>query len=202
MISVKNLNISFKDKVIFDKFNIDFNNNEIYSIIGKSGSGKSTLLRVMAGLLKPNKGYVRYNNEIVEGPTKNIFMMHQNYVNFPWKNCLDNILFPIKINRKITNEDIEVAKNILYKMGLEKCEKMYPHELSGGMKQRLALARILISKPDVILMDEPLSALDPDTRKDMQNMILDIQRSISNMIIMVTHDHNEAYKMSKNVINL
>lgn len=202
MIKVNNLQIKFDKKVLFDGYSKTFADNKIYAILGASGCGKSTLLRCIAGLLKPQGGEIICNDKQVDKPIKDIFMMHQTYTNFPWKNCLENVLFPLKIQNKLTEENKKEVIEILKQVGLEGNEDKYPHELSGGMKQRLALARVLITKPPVILMDEPLSALDQRTRSLMQNLVLDMHNQTKNIIIMVTHDHDEAKKMSDEIINL
>lgn len=199
---IEGLTVKFKDRTIFENWNSTFEDNKIYAILGASGCGKSTLLRTIAGLLKPNEGTVSYNDKRITKPIDQIFMMHQAYTNFPWKNCLENVLFPIKLKRKVTPEDIAFAKEMINRVGLNECEEKYPDELSGGMKQRLALARVLVSKPPVILMDEPLSALDDKTRESMQKLILDLHEETSNTIIMVTHNQEEAHKMGDFILNL
>jgi NitT/TauT family transport system ATP-binding protein len=196
MIELKNVYLRFEEKTIFNGYNYTFENNKIYTIMGKSGCGKTTLLRIIAGLLPPTKGEVIYNNEKVKKQNKNIFMMHQAHVNFPWKTCLDNVLFPIKLQQKVTPEHVQQAITMLEKVDLKGCEKLYPHELSGGMNQRLALARVLVTKPKVILMDEPLSALDFNLRTGMQDLILQLHKETQNTIILVTHDADEGQRLA------
>lgn len=202
MIKVDNITVKFDNKIVFDSYSNTFEDNKIIGILGSSGCGKSTLLRTIAGLITPSKGQIIFNNSKIKKPNPEIFMMHQTYSNFPWKNCLKNVLFPIQIQEKITSKHEEEAKKILEKVGLEDYIYKYPHELSGGMKQRLALARILMSKPKVVLMDEPLSALDPKTRNDMQNLVLQMHYETKNTIIMVTRDPDEAKKMCDIIIKL
>jgi NitT/TauT family transport system ATP-binding protein len=165
--------------------------------MGKSGMGKTTLLRLMAGLLLPDSGSVMYGFDKLKKPVPDIFMMHQNYANFPWKTCLENVVLPIKLRTKVTNEKKGNAIEILRGVGLGEYINRYPYELSGGMNQRLALARTLIMRPKVLLMDEPLSALDGNTRAEMQNMIKKFQAESGSLIIMVTHDRHEAEVMAE-----
>lgn len=202
MIEVKDLNVSFGNNKVLCNMNLEFKENKIYAILGRSGVGKSTLLRVIAGLLKPSSGEALYKNKKITKPNENIFMMHQNYTNFPWKNCIENVLFPIKLKRKATKEDYLEAKNLLIKVGLGEHIEKYPEQLSGGMKQRLSLARVLMSKPKVILVDEPLSALDDKTREDMQSIIVKLQKETKSTIIMITHSSNDANKMADYIIQL
>ena len=129
-------------------------------------------------------------------------MMHQNYTSFDWLKCLDNVLIAKKVKGKITKEDIDKAKEMLSLVGLEGNENKFPKQLSGGMRQRLALARTLFTNPDIILMDEPLSALDNDTRTLMQDIIIQKHNQTRNTIIMVTHSEKEAEKMCDVIINL
>ena len=201
MITINNLSLAFDNKIIFDNYSYTFELGKIYCIQGQSGCGKTTLLRVINGLLPPDKGSVLYNN-IPVTKQKQIFMMHQSYCNFPWKTALENVLLPLKIQNKITPAHISMAKLMLNSVELYQCENMYPYEFSGGMNQRLALARVLITQPKVILMDEPLSALDPFTRTAMQDLIIQLHRLTQNTIIMVTHDPNEAQRMADIFINL
>lgn len=202
MIQVDNLSVSFGSNKILNDLNINFESNKIYCILGKSGTGKTTLLRSIAGLLKPSEGKVLYEGKQITKPIKNIFMMHQNYTNFQWKNCMENVLFPIKLNRKATNEDYIEATKLLVGVGLGDHVKKYPEQLSGGQKQRLSLARVLMSKPEVILMDEPLSALDDKTREEMQDLIMSFQKETKSTIIMITHSKSDADKMADHIIQL
>lgn len=202
MISVNSISIKFDKKVIFNNYSRVFEDNKIYCILGKSGCGKTTLLRIIAGLLEPDSGSVTYNDKKIEKQMPEIFMMHQHYANFPWKTCLENVLFPIALKQKVTEEHRKQAIEMLMQVGLGECVKMYPYELSGGMKQRLSLARVLMTRPPVILMDEPMSALDDKTRERMQNFILNLHRETQNTIIMITHDVDEARKMGDVLISL
>ena len=213
MIECKDLTFKYGNNVIFKNLNLQFKDNTITSIMGPSGKGKTTLLRCIAGLNNPSSGFVVYEDSdfnpfdeenyetIITEPDSRIFMMHQHYSNFPWKNCLDNVLFPLKLNNEITKNDIEIAKQLLNEVGLTDYTK-YPGELSGGMNQRLAFARTLIMKPKVLLMDEPMSALDEDTRKVMQELLLKMHKKTKNIIILVTHSLKEAQYLSDKIVNL
>jgi ABC-type nitrate/sulfonate/bicarbonate transport system ATPase subunit len=203
VLKVENLIMRFGTKVIFDNYNFDFEEGKFYCIMGKSGCGKSTLLRILAGLQKPTSGTITYRGESVHRSMKDLFMMHQSYACFPWKTVLQNVLVPLKINDgKISSQEKEAAKQILIDVGLPNSEELYPYQLSGGMKQRVALARVLVTKPKIILMDEPLSALDPTTRCQMQDLVLKIHKETNNTIILVTHDPAEAEKLQDIRINL
>lgn len=189
-------------KPLLKDFDAQFD-NKIYGILGQSGCGKTTLLRTIAGLTKPLFGEVLINNKKVDKPYKNdVFMMHQNYTSFDWKTCLGNVLVAQDIKGNITEKDIEMAKEMLDKVHLLEHMDKYPKQLSGGMRQRLALARTLFMKPKILLMDEPLSALDNATRVDMQNLIMNMHNEINNTIIMVTHSQEEATRMCDEIITL
>jgi ABC-type nitrate/sulfonate/bicarbonate transport system ATPase subunit len=197
MLCLKDVNLSFGEKQVLTNFSYSFEDNKIYVITGPSGCGKSTLLRLACGLLSPTSGSITYGDgTIVNKADKEIFMMHQHYTNFPWKSVIDNVLFPIRLHTIVTEVHKQEAIAMLSKVGLEQSADLYPHELSGGMKQRVALARTLMMKPNMLLMDEPLSALDPKMRLQMQNLIIDLHKETSNTIIMVTHDEDEAIKLA------
>jgi len=202
MIKVENLCAGYsKDKPILKNFSYTFE-PKIYGILGSSGCGKTTLLRTIAGLLKPLSGQVIIDGKIVSRANKNnVYMMHQNYTSFDWRNCLDNILIAKEVKGRITQDDIEKAQEMLNRVGLSGKEKMYPRQLSGGQRQRLALARTLFMNPDIILMDEPLSALDQKTREVMQDLIIQKHKESRNTIIMVTHSREEARKMCDVIID-
>ena len=203
MIELHNLTPGYsRDKPLLKNYSANFD-KKIYGILGESGCGKTTLLRTIAGLMKPLNGEVIIDGKpVTKASQNNVFMMHQNYTSFDWMTCLQNVLLPMKIKRAITKEDVENAKDFLGHVGLNGYENKYPKQLSGGQRQRLALARTLFAKPEIILMDEPLSALDPQTRSLMQDLVMKQHRKENNTVIIVTHSLSEAEKMCDLVINL
>lgn len=203
MIEIKNLYTGYsRDKPLLKDFSYTFE-SKIYGVLGQSGCGKTTLLRTIAGLMKPLSGGIIVNGEVITKASKNnIYMMHQNYTSFDWLRCLDNVLIAKKAKGRINGEDINRAKQILSLVGLEGNEDKFPKQLSGGMRQRLALARTLFMSPEIILMDEPLSALDINTREIMQDLIIQKHKETNNTIIMVTHSKEEAKKMCDVIIEL
>lgn len=197
MIKVENVSIGYNSLAIRKNLQYTFVEDTIYGILGESGVGKSTFLKTLAGLLKPISGSIESSYS-----KKEIYMMHQSYTCFDWLNCLDNILITERVKyHRITEELKQKARDYLKAVGLEGYEDKYPTQLSGGQRQRLALARTLFTSPKVILMDEPLSALDEETRRSMQDLILDIHKETHNMIIMITHSKAEAEKMCDEIIN-
>lgn len=191
-----------RDKPLLDKFTYSFDEG-IYGILGESGCGKTTLLRTIAGLMKPLEGEINIDGQPVKKANKNnVYMLHQNYTSFDWMTCLNNVLISKKIKGKTNREDIDRAKIMLERVGLKGSNDKLPKQLSGGQRQRLALARTLFTKPEIILMDEPLSALDEKTRNDMQNLIIEMHKETGNTVIMVTHSKHEAEKMCNVIINL
>lgn len=194
MMTLNNLVIGY-DRPLMKPLNMKFEDGKIYGILGKSGCGKSSLLRTIARMNKPISGQVINDNK------HQIYMMHQRYTNFDWLSCLDNVLIAER-NRRKRKELTQDAINVLNKVGLGDYLERYPKELSGGMQQRLSLARVLFVKPSILLMDEPLSALDDSTRARMQQLIMDIHKETKNTIIMVTHSVEEAEKMCDQIIRL
>lgn len=186
MIQLRNLAVGYdKHNPVLTDLNYKFD-KKIYGIVGQSGVGKTTTLKTIAKLIPPLNGY------IIVPEREHVYMMHQHYTCFDWLDCLDNILIAKKIiSKKITDDDYKNAFEALDKVGLQKNRSQYPSELSGGMRQRLALARTIFVKPDVILMDEPLSALDKELRREMQNLILNLHKETNNTIIMVTHSQED-----------
>lgn len=203
MIVLNNLTTGYsKSTPLLKNFNYQFE-NKVYGILGESGCGKTTLLRTIAGLTKPLSGEVILDGVRVTKPNKNdIYMLHQNYTSFDWLSCLDNILIAKRVKGNITDGDVESAMRMLEMVRLREHADKYPRQLSGGMRQRLALARTLFTSPSTILMDEPLSALDSETREDMQNLILDTHKRTNNTIIMITHSIEEAKKMCDTIIKI
>lgn len=190
-----------RDKPLLKKFNYTFE-NKMYGILGESGCGKTTLLRTIAGLMKPLSGTIYVDeSRITRASKNNIYMLHQNYTSFNWMKCIENILIAKKIKGRINEEDISDAKRMLNMVGLSGNEDKYPQQLSGGQRQRLALARTLFMNPPILLMDEPLSALDMKTRLLMQDLIIGMHKRTNNTVIMVTHSEEEANRMCDVIIN-
>lgn len=202
MITLINISTGYsRDKPLLKKFNYEFQ-NKIYGILGESGCGKTTFLRTVAGLMKPIEGSIKVDGKELQKASKNdIYMMHQNYTCFDWMNCSENILIAKRIKRKINDSDYAKAENMLKKVGLLEHKNKFPQQLSGGQRQRLSLARTLFVEPQIVLMDEPLSALDEKTRSDMQQLIIEMHKRTNNTIIMVTHSKEEAEKMCDLIIN-
>lgn len=176
-------------------------NEEFISLVGPSGSGKSTILRLIAGLIGPTMGSVSLDGKKVEGPSQERGMVFQSVTLFPWLTVRENVGFGPK--GKVEKETLKKRVDELVKMaGLESFKDSYPHELSGGMAQRVALIRTMINNPPVFLLDEPFGALDAFTRMNMQDELLDMWNDSKNTMIMVTHDIDEAIYMSTRVITL
>ena len=194
MIILNELVIGY-NKPLMAPLNMEFEDGKIYGILGKSGCGKSTLLKTIARIVRPLSGSVRVDNG------HNVYMMHQRYTNFNWLTCLNNVLIAER-NKSKRKELVHVAEQILIRVGLGEYMDRYPTELSGGMQQRLALARVLFVRPHYLLMDEPLSALDDVTRMKMQQFILDVHKETNGTIIMVTHSEAEAKKMCNKIIKV
>lgn len=203
MLQTKDLFIGYKNNCIMKDLNYQFD-NKIYGILGASGLGKTTLLKTLAGLIKPIAGEVILDgNRIINANKNGIYMMHQSYTCFNWLRVDENVYIARKIQkRNLTQEDIDEGLKLLEKVGLGNQLEQYPQQLSGGMRQRLALARTLYANPKVILMDEPLSALDQKTRKSMQDLLMDYQKANKSTIIMVTHSKEEAKRMCDQIIEL
>lgn len=177
----------------------EMHKGEFVSLVGTSGCGKSTILRMIAGLIAPTTGEITLNGRPIKGPGPDIGMVFQKPTLYPWLTVEDNISFSLRMQHKYKGREDEVNRMIEV-IGLEKFKKDYPGQLSGGMAQRVALARAMINKPGILLMDEPLGALDAFTRMNMQNEILDMWKLNKQLVVMVTHDIDEAVYMSSRVI--
>lgn len=179
--------------------NLEFNPGEFVSIVGPSGCGKSTMLRTIAGLQKPTEGKVFLDGEEINKPSYERGFVFQDPNLFPWLNVYDNVATGLKA-RKLFKERKEDVQKYIDLVGLKGFEKAYPHALSGGMAQRAAIARALVNQPKVLLLDEPLGALDAFTRMYMQDEILRIWNERKNTMILVTHDVDEAVYLSDRII--
>lgn len=200
MIQLNDLSVGYNGVPVLTGIDQAFEDGAIYGILAKSGAGKTTLLRTIAGLLKPVSGQVVIDGAAYRNSDKNpVYMMHQRYSNFGWLTCLQNVLIAQRDKRR---RDEGRALRALSDVGLSAYSDRWPAQLSGGMQQRLALARTLYVQPRYLLMDEPLSALDDVTREAMQELILSVHRETNGTILMVTHSLSEAEKMCDFIIKL
>ncbi len=173
---------------------------EFVSVVGPSGCGKSTLMMLVSGLIKPSAGRVMVNNEVVARPRSGVGIVFQRDVLLEWRSVLDNVLLPLDFKHLGRAAFIDKARNLLRQVGLEGFEAKYPSELSGGMRQRVAICRALVQEPGLLLMDEPFGALDALTREQMN---VDLQRMWSlagNTVVFITHSIEEAVFLSDRVL--
>lgn len=182
-----------------EDINFSIRENEFVSIVGPSGCGKSTILRLIAGLIVPTTGNIYLDGEEITGPSSRRGMVFQKSTLFPWLSVKDNVGFSAKLKSEEKVDD-KTIDQMLEKVGLLDFKNSYPSNLSGGMAQRISLIRTMVNKPEVLLLDEPLGALDAFTRMNMQDEILKLWNEEKNMTIMVTHDVDEAVYMSTKVI--
>lgn len=197
--SFKNPNPAEGNIVALNGFTLDIEPGSFISLIGPSGCGKSTLLRLIGGLDKPDAGEILIDNEKIMKPGSDRGFAFQGSNLFPWLTVEKNIAFGLKA-RNIYKEKKEDVKEYIKLVGLEGFEKSYHHQLSGGMCQRASLARALVGHPKVLLLDEPLGALDAFTRMNLQDEILNIWKKHNMTMVMVTHDVDEAVYMSDKVV--
>ncbi|HDZ7548508.1 TPA: ABC transporter ATP-binding protein [Staphylococcus aureus] len=197
MIKIQQLQHHFGSHKVIHNFNLDISKGEIVTFIGKSGCGKSTLLNVIGGFIHPSSGRVIIDNEIKQQPSPDCLMLFQHHNLLPWKTINDNIR--IGFQQKISDEEINAQLKLV---DLEDREKHFPEQLSGGMKQRVALCRAHVHKPNVILMDEPLGALDAFTRYKLQDQLVQLKHKTQSTIILVTHDIDEAIYLSDRIVLL
>ncbi|MCR1954774.1 ABC transporter ATP-binding protein SaoA [Clostridioides mangenotii] len=203
-LDVKNISKSFinnkKHVEVFKNINLEVDQGEFICLLGPSGCGKTTLLTIIGGFQKPDSGEIWVNENKVTKPGIDRAFIFQNYALFPWKSVRDNVLYPMK-QQKISREEREKKLAELIEMAdLKGKESMYPHQLSGGMKQRVAVIRALACNPEVLLMDEPLGAVDLKMRQNLQEELEKIWSSNKITAVMVTHDVDEAVYMSDRVI--
>ena len=204
-IEAKNVNLIFTPPnrmpvTALKDFNVSVEEGEFVSIVGPSGCGKSTFLNVLLGLIPPHSGEMAINGRRVEGPGQDRAMVFQEFGLLPWRTVLNNVELGLELKGVAASERRPVSQKFIEMVGLAGFEGHYPHELSGGMKQRVGLARALATDPDVLLMDEPFAALDAQTRDIMQAELLHIWQEAKKTVLFVTHQIEEAVYLSDRVI--
>ena len=205
LIDVRNIVFSYGSSTILNSVSMDAPDGQFVAVIGPSGCGKSTLLRIIAGLIKPNSGVVLYDGKEVTAPIRDMSFVFQDFALLPWLTNRENVELGL-YNFDLTDDEKEAkASEILGRMGLGGFEESYPNALSGGMKQRVGIARAIISSPRVLLMDEPFSALDALTAESLRSEVMEmlLNKDISvNCIMMITHNVEEAVEMADRIVVL
>ncbi len=204
-IKAENINLTFtppnrRPVMALQDFNLNVDEGEFVSIVGPSGCGKSTFLNVLLGLIPPNSGVMSINGKTVSGPGQDRAMVFQEFGLLPWRTVMDNVGLGQELRGVSKAKRRDASQKFIEMVGLAGFENHYPHELSGGMKQRVGIARALVSDPDVLLMDEPFAALDAQTRDIMQAELLRIWQEAKKTVLFVTHQIEEAVYLSDRVI--
>ncbi|MGE0803372.1 MAG: ABC transporter ATP-binding protein [Lautropia sp.] len=199
-VEIRNLRITYRSTVgsgiALDDTDLDLEPGSFVSLIGPSGCGKSSLLNALGGFIAPSGGSIRVDGRLVDQPTPEVGVIFQQYALFPWFTAMGNIVFALKRFGLAQSELQDRALEALRQVGLEQHAKKYPGQLSGGMKQRVAVARTLASQPKVLLMDEPFGALDAQTRLSMHELLLRVWEQHRITVLFVTHDVDEALLLS------
>lgn len=208
LLSVDKVTLRYKTPSLLvtatENVSFDVRKSDRYVILGPSGCGKSTLLKAIGGYMQPVSGSIRINGKPVTRPGPDRMMVFQEFDQLmPWKTVLQNVMFPLLVARKMSAAEAEdVARTYIDKVKLTRALDSYPHTLSGGMKQRVAIARGMAMQPDILLMDEPFAALDALTRRQMQDELLQLWDDTKFTVIFVTHSIAEAIKISNRILLL
>jgi NitT/TauT family transport system ATP-binding protein len=199
-IRVADLSHWFGPLPIIEGLHLTVGAGEFLAIVGPSGCGKSTLLRIISGLMKPMRGAVRIDDGVVDRPDPRYNLVFQDHALYPWRTVFHNVALGLEIQNRSANEIRDRVNELLGLVGLEQFAAYYPHQLSGGMRQRAALARVLAVDPDVLLLDEPFGALDAMTRLVLQDELLHLWEHFAKTVVLVTHDVEEALFLADRVV--
>ena len=198
-VSVQNISKNYGDVEALRDMSLEFPRGQLTSLLGPSGCGKTTLQKIIAGLLEPTSGHVEVNGINVSGPGPDRAFVFQDFALLPWATVLKNVAFGLQMRGVAASEREAIAERYIQSVGLAGFENSYPHELSGGMRQRVGLARALSVDADVLLMDEPFSAVDEQTRRKFQEDLLSLVRDENKTFIFVTHSIEEAVYVSDQI---
>jgi NitT/TauT family transport system ATP-binding protein len=206
ILSIKNLHKTFPkedgEMVAIDEFDLDVKEGEFVCILGPSGCGKTTLLRMIAGLEVPTSGELLLNGNPISKPGSDRGMVFQEFALFPWRTVRKNIEFGLEVKKIPAAERLKISQRFIDLVGLNGFEDYHPYQLSGGMKQRVGIARALANEPTILLMDEPFGALDAQTRNLMQKELLRIWKETQKTVIFITHSVDEAVYLADRIIVL
>jgi len=206
LLSVRNLSLIYHspdaETEAIKNVSFDVNREEFVALVGPSGCGKTTILSLVAGLMKPSSGEILIDGSPIDQASGSTAFMPQRDQLFEWRSILRNVVLGLEISHKKTPETVDYARTLLNKYGLRGFDKKHPSELSGGMRQRAALIRTLVTAPELLLLDEPFSALDFQTRLSVCDDVYHIIRSEKKTVLFVTHDIGEAISMADRVIVL
>lgn len=191
-----------KDVIALKDINFTVEKGQFISIVGPSGCGKTTLLEVLSGLRLATSGSVKIKGEAVTGPQRSIGIVFQEESTFPWRSVVENVEFGLQMQGKPKSEYREKAIKMIELVGLKGFENSYPHQLSGGMRQRVAIARTLVTEPEIVVMDEPFGALDEQTRLILGGELLKIVEKTKATVVLVTHSIQEAALLSDKIVVL
>ena len=201
MLEIKNLSVSYDELPVLDNINLEIPDGEIYTIVGPSGCGKSTLLKAVATLIPVCSGQILFNDTPISTKCHTIGYIPQNYGLLPWKTVEQNIALALKVKGiSLIKDGVCVVDVALKRIGLFESKQKFPQSLSGGQKQRVAIARAFVLQPDILLMDEPFSALDAMTKEEMQQFFLDIWQGRRGSTLFITHDIEEAVFLGRKVV--
>lgn len=199
LLSLSEINKSFDSRQVLKNINLNISQGEFVSLVGVSGSGKSTLLNIIAGLEKPDSGLVLLNGESLNGKTGKVSYMFQKDLLFPYYTILDNVILPLIISGMKKEDAQKKAEPFFAQFGLDGTQQKYPKQLSGGMKQRAAFLRTYLSSKELMLLDEPFSALDMITKNQMHEWYLNVMSKLKLTTLLITHDIEEAILLSDRI---
>lgn len=200
LLQLRDVGKSFGATIALEPTSLNIADGSFVAIVGPSGCGKSTLFNVIAGLLRPDSGQVQLGDEIVTGTAGHVGYMLQKDLLMPWRTVEDNIMMAARLTRGVTDEDRAEARRVAREYGLGEFLRHYPHALSGGMRQRVAFMRTLVTRHPLLLLDEPFGALDAQTRLEMQQWLLQVWKDAQRTVLFITHDVDESIFLSDRVL--